>query len=147
MKLSWSSAKSTSLELGTKYKIDSDSSVSVSHTKIIVWNWPIRFQRKTFWTLFFTLIIMYILWDVKEKMNVMLWSFKIPLYKYLISWPRRLDVFWLTLNSVYTLHFPLKLNFNIYFEYYYLHIAFTLIFITGQGWQQQQSRFRIHNKT
>ncbi|XP_022316203.1 non-selective voltage-gated ion channel VDAC2-like [Crassostrea virginica] len=28
VKLSWSSAKSTSLELGTKYKIDSDSSVS-----------------------------------------------------------------------------------------------------------------------
>lgn len=32
VKLSWSSAKSTALELGTKYKIDSDSSVSVSHS-------------------------------------------------------------------------------------------------------------------
>jgi hypothetical protein len=30
VKLSWSSAKSSSLELGTKYKVDGDSSVSVS---------------------------------------------------------------------------------------------------------------------
>lgn len=41
VKLAWSSAKSSSLELGTKYKIDGDSSVSVSpsNDRRFYWHW------------------------------------------------------------------------------------------------------------